>query len=131
MYASRESCRLCNSARLVPYLDLGLQPLANSLARYGEQSEMIPLRVALCQDCFLSQLDVVVDPRDMFDNYLYVSGTTDTLTRHLQELAAHVAGRYGGRSHLDIACNDGTLLDAFRSVGYTVKGVDPARNLRE
>ena len=82
-------------------------------------------------DCFLSQLDVVVDPRAMFETYLYVSGTTGTLTRHLEELAGFVSSRYGGTSHLDIACNDGTLMEAFSKLDYTVKGVDPARNLRD
>lgn len=123
-------CRCCGQQGLFRYLDLGRQPLANSYHK-GESQPTYPLQVSLCLKCFHSQLSVVVNPRVMFDHYLYVSGTTTTFQKHCENLVQEVTTRIRPPySVLDIACNDGTLLDCFRKLGYFVCGVDPAKNLR-
>lgn len=124
-------CRCCASADLITYLDLGEQPLANSYHR-GEELPRYPLKLALCGECFHSQLTVVVDPATLFTEYLYVSGTTSTLRAHFRGLAADTLARVGHDrpAVLDIACNDGTLLECFREAQARVVGVDPAVNLR-
>lgn len=130
-YRELSDCRCCSSSDLIPYLDLGRQPLANSY-HHGESLPTYPLKLALCGQCFHSQLTVVVDPAALFTEYLYVSGTTSTLRSQFQSLAADTLARVDrrGPAVLDIACNDGTLLEYFRSAGARVVGVDPAVNLR-
>jgi SAM-dependent methyltransferase len=123
-------CRCCGGGDLVPYLDLGEQPLANAYHR-GEALPRFPLAVSLCRGCAHSQLGIVVDPELLFRHYLYVSGTTETFRRHTAELADDALAFTGARRVLDVACNDGTLLEQFRARGCEVHGVDPALNLRE
>ena len=124
-------CRCCGSDNLYRYLDLNYQPLANSYHK-GETLDYYPLQVDLCQICFHSQLSIVVDPEIMFKNYLYVSGTTKTFRNHCAALAEDAVQRTNPEPRvLDVACNDGTLLECFRSHGCSVHGVDPSVNLRE
>jgi len=87
----------------------------------------------LCKNCFHSQLSIVVDPELMFENYLYVSGTTETFRKHCEDLAVDAVKRFSRKklSVLDIACNDGTQLEFFRSLNCEILGVDPAKNLRK
>lgn len=132
---SRSCCRICASTDLVRYLDLGVQPLANAYAVSPEESSpRYPLALNRCAGCGHSQLSVVVNPEEMFTNYLWVSGTTETQRRFFGELAAEALALTAPASRtpsvLDIGCNDGTLLDAFARLGYVTYGVDPARNLR-
>lgn len=130
-----DRCRICSGADLSGYLDLGVQPLANAYAASSDLTlPRYPLAVERCRRCGHSQLSVVVDPAHMFEEYLWVSGTTETQRRHFAELAGEagalvrrVASRHP--SVLDLGCNDGTLLDAFRRLGFTTYGVDPAKNL--
>jgi SAM-dependent methyltransferase len=130
------ACVACGSGvDLWPYLNLGTQPLANA---YRSDPIVLPasfpLQVNLCVNCGHSQLSLAVDPETIFRDYPYVSGTTATFRAHCAELAGDVWMRTNHpRRVLDIACNDGTLLEAFEDlgVGLEVFGVDPAHNLRE
>lgn len=133
MYKIAKNCRCCGSDELVKYLDLGLQPLANSYHKNTNMSAYFPLEVMLCQQCFHSQLSIVVDPDLMFKNYLYVSGTTQTFRNHCEEFAEYVVGNHSSSklTVLDIAANDGTLLKCFQELGCSTIGVDPANNLNE
>lgn len=126
------NCRCCNSNQLLLYLDLDKQPLANSYHK-GELQKKYPLEVLLCQNCFHSQLSIVVEPDLMFKNYLYVSGTTETFRKHCQNLAVDAVKRFSNKplSVLDIGCNDGTLLKYFRKLSCEITGIEPAKNLRE
>jgi SAM-dependent methyltransferase len=130
-----DRCRICGSSSLHRYLDMGRTPLANSYLaadrlKEPEFSEELCLQV--CRDCGLSQLTKVVHPDRMFRHYLYVSATTATIREHFAEFAATVARAADakpGDVALDIASNDGTLLAAFKKVGLSPIGVDPAENL--
>lgn len=132
---SQTSCRVCHSAQLVPYLELGSTPLANSYitaAALLSPEFREELTLQLCTKCGLSQLTKVVSPDRMFKNYLYVSSTTETFRSHCVELArtaTAVAGCKQGDLILDIASNDGCLLSKFKERGMRVIGVDPAENL--
>lgn len=124
-------CRCCGRTELEEVLDLGDQPLANSYHHYGETLEMFPLKLNICKYCFHGQLSVVVDPEILFKNYLYVSGTTQTLKNYFDWFAreaVHTSQLSTGRV-LDIACNDGSQLDSFKKLGWVTYGVDPAENL--
>lgn len=132
-----DTCRCCGSSRLFRYLDLGLQPLANSYVKeVPEHEPHFPLQVDYCEVCSHSQLSVVVDPDLMYRNYLYVSGTTETFRKHQQALAEDAVRRVLQRDGapltvLDIAANDASQLAQFKELGCAVWGVDPARNLQK
>jgi 2-polyprenyl-3-methyl-5-hydroxy-6-metoxy-1,4-benzoquinol methylase len=125
------ACRACGSTQLQLVLDLGRQPLANSYVKEPTTLPTYPLELKVCRKCFHNQLSVVVDPELMFRQYLYVSGTSRTLCEHFEDLARQALSWFSPRPAriLDLACNDGTLLECFRRQGCSVQGVDPARNL--
>lgn len=132
-YTTLDACLACDGPRLTPYLDLGAQPLANSYHDGKSPLPAYPLGVNLCLDCFHTQLTVAVNPDLMFRDYLYVSGTTATLSRYFEDFVGRVERDAGtGRKLrvLDIASNDGSLLAKFKCRGHDVLGVDPAENLR-
>src|SRR5437879_10532108 len=114
----RSRCRICRADALENVLDLGPQPLANSFIRpdeVGQPEPRYPLEVARCTACGHVQLSVTVPPEIMFRNYLYVSGTSDTIPAHFPASPQDVAQRFpptGGHA-VQIGSNDGTLLRAF------------------
>jgi len=115
-------------------LDLGLQPLANSFIRpdeVGKPEPRYPLELARCTACGHVQLSVTVPPEIMFRNYLYVSGTSDTIPEHFAAYAKDVAERFVPKGGLvvEIGSNDGTLLRAFDRGTVRILGVEPARNI--
>lgn len=110
-------------------LDLGNQPLANSYPRQPEKLPEFPLAANYCTKCSHLQLSHSVDRSKIFTDYPYVSGTTKTLRDDFLEFAKYVTERHGVGTVLDIACNDGSQLDAFKSLGWTTIGIDPAENL--
>lgn len=123
----RRGCRVCGSLRLTPYLDFGLQPLANSLRTPDAplRSEYrAPLKVVACPQCKLSQLTYVVPREVMYTNYVYRSGTSPAWRTRCAELAAQYAKP--GAHVVEIASNDGTLLREFAARGCLTLGVEPA-----
>jgi SAM-dependent methyltransferase len=118
-------------------LDLGLQPLANALPESPEEfatEKAYPLRLAVCATCSLVQITDVIDPAVLFEHYLYVSGTSDTMAAHHRAYAADVVREYGlGADDLvvEVASNDGSLLLHFADNGTRTLGVEPARNIAE
>jgi 2-polyprenyl-3-methyl-5-hydroxy-6-metoxy-1,4-benzoquinol methylase len=124
------TCLACGSPNILPALDLGNQPLANSYLKANDEPEdTYPLGVNLCHHCFHLQLTTVVDPSIIYKNYLYVSGTTKTLKDYSNWFASYVDEWTHGKRVLDIGCNDGTQLDSFKSLGYDTWGIDPAENI--
>ena len=134
---STAPCVACDQARVEQFLDLGETALANKFLTEQELSDpepCYPLKVGFCHGCGHVQLVHIVPPEAMFTDYLYLSSASDTLSSHLKELSDIVVDRYGLGSNdlaIDIGCNDGMLLEGFRSHGLKVLGVDPARNLAE
>ena len=130
-------CIVCSSDDVQEFLDLGRMALANNFLTKEELSKpepKYPLRVGFCHNCGHVQLMEHVPPSAMFENYLYISSMSDTLKRHLHDLAQVVTERYHlGPDDLviDIGSNDGTLLSGFKRYGVKTLGVDPARNLAE
>ncbi len=130
------SCRICGCTDLVKYLDLGMMPLANNLAASAEDAKSTrryPMQVQVCTDCWLSQLTVVIDPREMFSNYAYRSSISKSYVEHCRAMARTVRGALGleeGDLVVDVAGNDGALLSVFKEeLGVRVVNVDPAENL--
>ena len=130
------NCRICGSEDLIRYLDLGMMPLANNLApsaAKARQMQRFPMQVQYCQDCSLSQLTVVIDPREMFSHYTYRSSINKGYVKHCREMAKSVGSNLNlGADDLvvDIAGNDGALLAEFKDeLGVSVVNVDPAENI--
>lgn len=129
----RDDCRLCGGRRLTQVLSLAPTPPANAfVARdaLDKPQERFPLDVFFCESCGHVQLRDVVDPRVLFENYVYVSGTSPVFVRHFEDYARTVVERFrpaAGSLALDIGSNDGTLLGFFRKAGLKVLGIDPAR----
>jgi hypothetical protein len=129
------NCVVCGSSSLKTFLDLGYQFPANAFRLPGQlQPKRIRLLVNFCGDCTHAQLDEIIQPEQLFSEYLYVSGTSKTLRESFCRFATSVvsAGRYltNNLRVLDIACNDGSLLNEFKKLGCEIVGVDPAKNLR-
>jgi SAM-dependent methyltransferase len=126
-----ETCLACGSTDLELALDLTTQPLANSYIKDIADESSYPLAVNRCTHCCHLQLTHVVDPEIIYKNYLYVSGTSKTYLEYL-EWFARFAREYIHQwpsTVLDIGCNDGSQLDAFKRLGLTTYGIDPAENL--
>ena len=112
-------------------LDLGQQPMANSFLNKEDEPELtFPLVLNLCRDCYHLQLSHAVNPDLLFKNYLYVSGTSQTLRDYFDWFANEtLTYNPDAKSVLDIACNDGSQLNSFKALGLKTYGVDPATNL--
>jgi len=129
----RDSCRLCDSKVLEEVLTLEPSPPANSFVtrdRLDVIQEKFPLEVAMCRDCSHVQLMHVLDPRLLFEEYVYVSGTSPVFVDHFRRYAADVMERLDikrGDLVVDIGSNDGTLLRFFQAAGCGVLGIDPAK----
>jgi 2-polyprenyl-3-methyl-5-hydroxy-6-metoxy-1,4-benzoquinol methylase len=131
------TCIACENDELVQVLNLGLQPLANSYKKSQDELEAVyPLAINRCSKCWHVQLTHMVNPDFLFKNYLYVSGTSQTQLQYFDWFAERAISRAKKKAEeltvLDIGCNDGSQLDAFRSrnVKQTF-GIDPAVNLHE
>lgn len=126
------ACLCCGGTNLREVLDLGEQPMANSFLVSPEESELtFPLKLNLCTGCTHLQLSHAVDPDLLFKNYLYVSGTSQTLRDYFDWFASFTLKYFSTppRTVLDIACNDGSQLDSYKRMGLSTYGVDPAENL--
>jgi len=131
------ACLICGATLPRPFLDLGVTGIANNLAPGKDASRpdpAYPLRVCGCSGCGHVQLPERVPPEEMFDEYLYVSSASSTLTAHLTGVAEALAARHQlapGDLAVDIGSNDGSLLAAIgqRQPGARLVGVDPAANL--
>ena len=122
---SRISCRCCGSGMMLSYLNLGKQPYANTLQPIGAPlAEGAELRLFACQRCQLSQLSHVAKRDTLYESYAYRSGVSAGWRSHCAALAAEYGG--AGKLTLDIASNDGTLVQAMQKTGATAVGVEPS-----
>jgi len=129
------SCRSCGGSGLQEIISLGEIPLANSLltAEQLDQAEPgYPLDVVFCPTCSLVQITATVSPDVLFRDYLYFSSFSNTMLCHSQELVERlIRSRSLNRDSLvvEIASNDGYLLQYFIHAGIPALGIDPARNV--
>lgn len=118
-----------------PFLRLGDQPLANAFPKSAEDfptEEKFPLDVYFCETCSLVQLVDVIDPSVLFRNYIYVTGTSDTIAEHNKGYARTVVDFLNIDSEglvVEVASNDGSLLKCFRAEGVRTLGIEPAVNI--
>ena len=132
---SLQHCRSCGSDALKLVLSLGRTPLANSLLTPDElqqQEPRYPLDLVFCADCSLVQITETVPPERLFREYLYFSSVSDALLRHAEMLVEQIISdrRLGRDSRVvELASNDGYLLQYYQRRGIPVLGIDPATNV--
>jgi SAM-dependent methyltransferase len=128
-------CRSCGGDSIEPVLSLGSTPLANALLTAAQRSRAeptFPLEVAFCATCSLVQLTETVPPDRLFSEYVYFSSFSDTTVEHAHRTAERVIGQKAlGASSLviEVASNDGYLLQHYQRKGVPVLGIEPARNV--
>jgi SAM-dependent methyltransferase len=129
------TCRSCGSTRSTEILDLGLQPLANNLLRQEDLSKTepkFPLRLAVCQSCWLLQIIDLVPPVQLFSEYLYFSSFSDLMLRHAKEAAERYIREFSLNQQslvVEVASNDGYCLQYFQHAQIPCLGIEPAQNI--
>ena len=135
-FIQRKKCVLCGSSRLKRVLNFDKTPLANSYITSTKVKEKFyPLSCILCNDCKHLQLQHLVNPSIMFEDYMYVSGTSPVLKKHFENYFKRIKKiitlNKNTDNILDIACNDGTFLEFFKKDKFKkVIGIEPAKNLK-
>jgi SAM-dependent methyltransferase len=130
-------CRFCGSPLDAVFADLGMSPLANSyltLEQCNGMEPFYPLRALVCERCYLVQLEEYESPRSIFSDYAYFSSYSTSWLDHSQRYAAAIVERFslGPDSHVvELASNDGYLLQYFKERGIPVLGIEPAANVAE
>jgi len=128
-------CRMCGGALARQVLDLGMSPLCESFLAAGQLNEMepfYPLRLYLCQNCWLVQLQQYVAPQSIFESYAYFSSYSSSWVDHARRYCEMISRRLslGDSSFVvEVASNDGYLLQHFLGSQLRVLGVEPARNV--
>lgn len=128
-------CRHCGESLRHTVVDLGLSPLCESFVAPNQLNSMepfYPLHVRICDNCFLVQLQQYVSPQDIFSEYAYFSSFSSSWVAHAKAYCLSIKDRLnlGAESLVvEIACNDGYLLQHFGPLGVPVLGVEPAANV--
>jgi SAM-dependent methyltransferase len=134
---SETTCRFCGAPVEDVFADLGMSPLANSYLspeRVNSMEPFYPLRALVCAKCFLVQLEEFETPEQIFSDYAYFSSYSSSWLEHSRRYAEQMIERLGldGSSKVvEIASNDGYLLQFFRDREISVLGVEPAANVAE
>lgn len=129
------SCRSCAHPQLHTVFDLGQTPLANGLlseSQLHEPEPCFPLVLAFCPVCTLVQITETVPPELLFGHYLYFSSFSESMLRHSREIAQRMIQEQRlneGSRVIEIASNDGYLLQYYCQAGIPVLGIEPAANI--
>jgi 2-polyprenyl-3-methyl-5-hydroxy-6-metoxy-1,4-benzoquinol methylase len=128
-------CRFCQSPLSETFADLGMSPLSNSYlskAQLQNMERFYPLHAYVCGSCFLVQLTEFETPEQIFSDYAYFSSYSDSWLKHCERYAGAMTERWGLNAKsqvMEIASNDGYLLQYFKKGGIPVLGVEPAANV--
>ena len=129
------SCRFCSAPLENVFLDLGMSPLANSYLKKddnGEKEKFFPLKAYVCSECLLVQLEEWESPENIFGDYAYFSSYSESWLQHAKKYVDNVITRFGlgpDTSVVEIASNDGYLLQYFVEHEIPVLGIEPAQNV--
>jgi 2-polyprenyl-3-methyl-5-hydroxy-6-metoxy-1,4-benzoquinol methylase len=130
-------CRFCGASLRHTFIDLGMSPLANMYLTPDQLHQMepfYPLHVYVCEHCFLIQLQEFASPEHIFSDYAYFASYSDTWLRHARLYTGMIVERFGLNAQsqvIEIASNDGYLLQYFAARGIPVLGIEPAANVAE
>ena len=130
-------CRLCGSPLSHTFVDLGMSPPCEDF-RLEEELDHVenyyPLHVYVCDECFLVQLKEYVSPENIFREYAYFSSYSTSWVNHAKVYCETIAGRLGlgaASKVVELASNDGYLLQHFKALGVPVLGIEPAVNVAQ
>lgn len=128
-------CRFCQSKLNTEFVDLGFSPPSNSFLKKEQLNEpetFFPLRIMVCENCFLVQIDEVKKHDDIFNNeYAYFSSFSKSWLAHAKEYTTLMIKRFGLTNQsqvIEIASNDGYLLQYFQELNVPVLGIEPTSN---
>jgi SAM-dependent methyltransferase len=126
------ACRFCHGSTDV-IISLGMMPLANGLTLHVEEkSAKYPLEVVLCRDCGLAQLRTLIDPKELFCDYVYFSSHGQAMVDSSKGLCHRIIPTLDQNALVvEIASNDGYLLKNYVAAGVDVLGIDPAANIAD
>jgi SAM-dependent methyltransferase len=128
-------CQFCQTPLRHTLVDLGMSPLCESfidLDQLNHMESFYPLHVWICENCFLVQLESYVSPEHIFSEYAYFSSYSDTWLNHCKAYANQMVERFKLNANsqvVELASNDGYLLQYFIEKGIPVLGVEPAANI--
>lgn len=135
MHNAQSVCRSCGEVRLTGVLTLGELPLANrllTLDQLGSKEPSYPLDLVHCPRCSLVQITETVPPELLFRDYIYFSSFSEGMLRHARQLTAQIMASQKLRPTslvVEIASNDGYLLQNYQAAGIPVLGIEPALNV--
>jgi SAM-dependent methyltransferase len=129
------TCRFCGSELRQVFVDLGMSPLANSYLKPENLQQMephYPLCIYVCDACYLVQLPVFETPEGIFTDYAYFSSFSDSWLKHAKTYTDFMVERFGYDMKsfiIEIASNDGYLLQYFKEKSIPILGIEPAKNV--
>jgi SAM-dependent methyltransferase len=135
VFKSQACCRFCGTSLKHTFIDLGMSPLCQTVIEPHQLSHMepfYPLHSYVCDKCFLVQLQEYVSPNQIFSEYAYFSSYVDALLKNASAYADLMVERFKIGSHsqvVELASNDGYLLQYFAKKGIPVLGIEPAANV--
>lgn len=128
-------CRFCNTQLNQVFVDLGMSPLANSFLssdRLDLKEPFYPLQTFVCDNCFLVQLEEFESPENIFSDYAYFSSYSESWLKHAENYVDMIMNRFRFDSNslvIEIASNDGYLLQYFKKRNIPILGIEPATNI--
>lgn len=135
--SNESKCRFCGESLNYTFVDLGMSPMCESYISADKKNSMepfYPLHVYVCSKCFLVQLEEYVDPSNIFTEYAYFSSYSTDWLKHAERYVGMVTDRFQlDQSSLvvEVASNDGYLLQYFVQKGIPALGIEPAKNVAE
>ncbi|HKR27010.1 MAG TPA: hypothetical protein VJS11_06130, partial [Acidobacteriaceae bacterium] len=132
-----KACRFCGAALHRTFVDLGMSPLCEtypSTADLNQGETYYPLHVYVCDECFLVQLEEYESAESIFSDYAYFSSFSDSWLRHAEKYCDKMQSRFGLGNNsfvVEVASNDGYLLQYFVQRNVPVLGIEPAANVAE
>ena len=134
---NERACRFCGAYLNTSFVDLGMSPLANRYLQEAQLSQMepfYPLHAYVCERCLLVQIENCESPEVLFGDYSYFSSFSDTWLEHAKTFAEFAERRFGLNRRtqvIEVASNDGYLLQYFIQKGIPALGIEPAANVAE
>ncbi len=134
------NCRICGAEALEAILDYKEMALSDSFLVSIDEMETekkFPMNLCFCKECNHLQIDEILDPGDLFSDYIYATGFSDAVIKYAKEFHDSIRKTHHENSNqnapkvLEVASNDGTVLSVFKDNGSEVLGIDPAENIVE
>jgi hypothetical protein len=133
----KNRCRFCEKTLEHTFIDLGMSPLSNAFVNQdhlNKAEKFYPLHVYTCEHCFLVQLDEFESPDQIFSDYAYFSSYSESWLNHAQNYTRLTIDRFGlneSSQVVEIASNDGYLLQFFQKQNIPILGIEPAANVAQ